>query len=108
MVEGVEVLQQRVLGVDRQPVDLAAGRGPADPALLGAGQRGYVEQLGDALRPSTSQSSTLRPLRGQRAGEGAATVVLPVPPFPLTMCRVCRGLTRCLRPRCRRGSCIAG
>ena len=43
------------------------------------------------FRPSTSQSRIRRPLVARAHARPAAMVVLPVPPFPLTMCRVCRG-----------------
>src|SRR5664279_1456937 len=38
-------------------------------------------------RPSTSHNSTLRPSPASAIAKAAATVVLPVPPLPVTMCR---------------------
>ena len=48
------------------------------------------------LRPSTSHTSTRRPLVARAEASAPAIVVLPVPPLPLTICRVCRGVTTCL------------
>ena len=48
VVEHVEVLEQRLLGVDGEREDLAAVGRDGDPALL-VGQRRGVEQLRDAL-----------------------------------------------------------
>ncbi len=39
-----------------------------------------------ACRPSTSTSSTLRPVRASATASAAAAVVLPVPPLPVTTC----------------------
>src|SRR5258706_7884819 len=38
-------------------------------------------------RPSTSTSSVLRPPAASARARAAATVVLPVPPLPVTTCR---------------------
>ena len=48
VVEHLEVLEQGLLGVDREAADLAAVGGHRD-ALLRVGQRRGVEELGDAL-----------------------------------------------------------
>ena len=48
VIEGVEILDQRILGVDRQAVNRATCRRTTDSPLLRAGQRGYAEEFGDA------------------------------------------------------------
>src|SRR5690625_4086587 len=44
-------------------------------------------------RPSTSHSRTLRPCVASDIASAAATVVLPVPPLPVTMCSRVLGVT---------------
>ena len=49
VVEGLEVLAQRVLGVDRQAEDAAAGRGAGEATFLVALQRRHAEELAQPL-----------------------------------------------------------
>ena len=65
VVEHVEVLEERRLGVDGQRVDLTAAVGGGDLDLL-IRQRWHVEQLGDALAPFDFHQQHLAAARGQR------------------------------------------
>ena len=69
VVEGLQVLQQRVLGVDRQAVHGTAGRGAGQPRLLGAVQRRPTEQVRDAVPALDLAHQHAAPGRGQRAGQ---------------------------------------
>jgi hypothetical protein len=46
-----------------------------------------VEELGDALPPLDLDSRVRRPSAASATASAAATVVLPVPPLPVTTCR---------------------
>ena len=76
VVEHVEVLEERGLGVDRQRVDGAATVGGGDLDLL-VGQRWHVEQLRDALPPFDFHQQHLAAACGerqrQRGGDGRLT-----------------------------------
>ena len=62
VVEGLQVLQQRVLGVDRQPVHGAAARGAASVRRSSApSSGGRPNRSVMPCRPSTSHTSTRRP-----------------------------------------------
>jgi hypothetical protein len=68
-VEQLQVLQQRGLGVDGQPDDLAALAPPATrTSVVGSGGTSKVWLM--PWRPSTSASSTRFPAAGQRDGQG--------------------------------------
>ena len=68
-VEQLQVLQQRRLGVDSQPDDLAALRAARD-ADLGRRQRRDVEGLADALAALDLGEQDPQALVGQRDGQG--------------------------------------
>ena len=65
VVEHVEVLQERGLGVDGQRVDLAAALGRRDLDLL-VRQRRHVEELRDALAALDFDQQHLAAARGER------------------------------------------
>ena len=69
VVEQVEVLEEGLLEVDRQRLDLPAAAGDGDAALL-VGQRGRVEQLGDALPALGLDQQDRAAVGGQREGQG--------------------------------------
>ena len=69
LVEGLEVLEERGLGVDRQPPQLAAA-GVADEADLLGAERRDVEGLADALPALDLDEEDLAALPAQREGEG--------------------------------------
>ena len=54
--------------------------------MLGVGQGGDVEQLGERLASLDLDQQHLAPQRAIAIASAAATVVLPVPPLPVTMC----------------------
>ena len=89
-----EVLQHRGLGVDRERVDVAAVVGPWRDAALLVRQRGTSKSCAMPWRPSTSQSSTCLPWEASARASAAATVVLPVPPLPVTTCSCTLGQSR--------------
>ena len=80
-----------------------AGRaGPGDQALL-VGQRRDVEELRDALAAlDLAQQHGLAARRPSASARAAATVVLPVPPLPVTMCSCTPGQSGECAPRRRR------
>ena len=69
-VEELEVVQERVFGIDRQRVDLAAAGRRGDLALL-VRQRRAVEKLRDALPALDFGEQHAAPPGGQRDGQGA-------------------------------------
>jgi hypothetical protein len=77
MVEGVQVFQQCVLGIDRQTEHAAAGRGPADPALLVPGQIRHLEQLGDPVAPFHLAQQDAATAGGQGTGQRGSDRGLP-------------------------------
>ena len=80
VVEGLEVLQQGVLGVDGQPEDAAAERRTGDPPLLGADQVGHGEQA--RRHPAVLDLAEQHPAAaggqgaGQCAGDGGRLLAL--------------------------------
>ena len=68
LVEHLEVLQQRLLGVDGEREHVAAAGRDRDLALL-VGQRGGVEELGEALPALDLHHQDPAAPRGQRQGQ---------------------------------------
>ncbi len=78
VVEHLQVLQQRRLGVDGEGQDLSTLRRPGHPALL-VGQRGGVEQLGDPLAALHLHQQDPATAGGQRQRERGSDRRLPGP-----------------------------
>ena len=86
VVEHLEVVQQRLLGVDRQRVHLAAAGRDGDLPLL-VGQRAARRRAARCpAGPRPRRAATFRPPAARASASAAATVVLPVPPLPVTTC----------------------